>query len=56
MQNYARDSSYFAELRSSLEANYAILKDLLSKTGLSTQAHERYAYETHRYEVTTDNL
>ena len=56
MQNYARDSSYFAELLLSLEANYTILKDWLSKTGLSTQTHERYAYGTHRYEATTDSL
>ena len=31
MQNYARYGSYYAELLSSLEANYPGLKDQLSK-------------------------
>ena len=42
MQKYDCSGSYYAE--SSLEVNYASLKDQLSKTGKSIQAQSRHPY------------
>ena len=45
MQNHVRSGSYYyAELLSSLEANYPGLKYQLSKTGLSIQSQDRYPH------------